>query len=114
MGIGVPLPMPPNYLDVGGYGRANTYNMPPFGVACGKSFIALANPIAAVPSRASRSPETTAPAHPPTPLKIAPYCFPSGPLYVTGWPIIPDPHLNFHSSLPLCASSALNQPSIVP
>src|SRR5437868_14175083 len=76
--------------------------------------MALAKPNAALLSRVSSPPDTTAPAQPPTPERIATYCLPSGPLYVTGWPMIPEPVLNFHSSCPETASIALNHPSIVP
>src|SRR5690348_8406378 len=76
------------------YGSENTYNVPPLVVTLGKSFMALTNPSAAVGSRVSRSPATTAPDHPPTPDRMATYCLPSGPRNVVGWPIIPDPVLN--------------------
>src|SRR5690349_3562832 len=91
--------------------------MPPLVVYSGSFFIAFTNPKAALGSRMSRSPATTAPAQPPTPEAIATYCFPSGPLNVVGWPITPLPHLNCHRSLPPFsgrASTHLNQPSIVP
>ena len=48
-------------------------------VTSGRSFIALTNPSAPVPSRTSRPPATTAPDQPPTPERIATYCLPSGP-----------------------------------
>ena len=41
------------------------------------------------------------------------YCLPSS-SKVTGPWLIPDPALNFHSSSPVLASSALNQPWILP
>ena len=55
-----------------------------------------------------------APAQPPTPESTATYCLPSGPRYVIGFPMMPDGHLNFQSSVPVVASTALSQPSIVP
>src|SRR5205085_9192570 len=76
--------------------------------------MALAKPRAAVGSRASRSPETTAPAQPPTPDKTATYCLPSGPRNVVGCPMIPEPVLNCQSTSPVLAFTALNQPSMVP
>src|SRR3954468_8839989 len=97
-----------------GYGSANAYSIPPFVVAWGKSFIALTNPNAALESRTSSPPATTAPAQPPTPDMIATYSFPSGPRYTTGSPMMPEPVLNCHSCFPVWASTALNQPSIVP
>src|SRR5436190_1124516 len=60
--------------------RENTYNEPPLVLLCGRSFMTLTNPRAAVGSVASRSPATMAPAHPPTPDSTATYCLPSGPL----------------------------------
>lgn len=44
-----------------------------------------------------------------TPERIATYCFPSGPRYVTGWPMIPEPVLNCQRIFPVRASAALNQ-----
>src|SRR5437660_5794070 len=88
--------------------------MPPLLVTCCRSLVALAKPSPAELSRGSSPPDTTAPAHPPTPESTATYCFPSGPLYVTGWPMIPEPVLNFQSSCPETASTALNQPSMLP
>src|SRR5207248_7034504 len=76
--------------------------------------MAFANPKAALLSRVSSPPDTTEPGHPPTPERIATYCFPSGPRYVTGCPMIPEPVLNCQRILPVRASAALNQPSIVP
>src|SRR5688572_8830013 len=96
------------------HGSANTCSIPPLMVCCGRSLIALTNPSAAVGSRASRFPATIAPAHPPTPENTATYCLPSGPLYVIGCPMIPEPVLNCHSGWPLLACTALNHPSIVP
>src|SRR5213075_2943393 len=96
------------------HGNANVYNIPPLVVAFGRSLMALTNPSAAVPSRGSSWPGTMAPDHPPTPLRIETYCLPSGPRNVTGWPMIPEPTLNCHSRSPVRASTALNQPSIVP
>ena len=55
--------------------------------------MAFTKPSAAVGSPGSRSPATMAPAHPPTPDSTATYCLPSGPLYVIGWPMIPEPDL---------------------
>src|SRR5437868_1078481 len=65
-------------------------------------------------TRASRSPDTIAPGQPPTPESTAMYCLPPGPRYVTGCAMIPEPVRNCHNTLPLRASTALNQPSIVP
>src|SRR2546430_14210873 len=42
------------------------------------------------------------------------YCLPSGPRNEMGAPTTPEPTLNFHSSLPVRALAALNQPSSVP
>src|SRR5207248_5017998 len=96
------------------HGSENTYSIPPLLVCWGRSFMALANPSAAAGSRTSRSLETTAPAQPPTPESTATYCLPSGPRNVVGLPMIPEGVLNFHSSVPVLASTALSQPSIVP
>ena len=76
--------------------------------------ITMAPAFAAVGSVASRPPATIAPAQPPTPDRMATYCLPSGPLYETGCPMIPEPHLNCQSSSPVRASRALKYPSIVP
>jgi hypothetical protein len=76
--------------------------------------MAPTKPSAPVASRGSSPADTIAPDQPPTPASTATYCWPSAPRKVTGWPMIPDSVLNCHSSLPLRASSALNQPSMVP
>src|SRR5947208_3377343 len=89
------------------YGSENTYSIPPFVVYFGKSAMALTNPSAAVPSLVFNPPATTAPDQPPTPHITATYCFPSGPRYVIGCEIIPEPSLNCQSKFPLRASRAL-------
>src|SRR6266576_617969 len=71
-------------------------------------------PSAAVGSSGPMPNATPAPAQPPTPESTATYCLPSGPRYVIGLPMIPEGVLNFHSSVPVVASTALSQPSIVP
>src|SRR6266404_191837 len=71
-------------------------------------------PSAAVGSSGPMPSATPAPAQPPTPESTATYCLPSGPRYVIGLPMIPEGVLNFHSSVPVVASTALIQPSIVP
>src|SRR2546430_9569894 len=71
-------------------------------------------PISGVGSSGPMPSATPAPAQPPTPESTARYCLPSGPRYVIGLPMIPEGVLNFHSSVPVVASTALIQPSIVP
>ena len=83
-------------------------------MACGRSRIATPQPPAAVGSSGDRSFVTIAPGQPPMPSKIATYYFPSGPRYVTGWPMIPEPVRNCQSSAPVRACTALNQRSMVP
>jgi len=61
-------------------GSENTYSIPPFELFFGKSVTAFTKPFAAVGSRISRSPATTAPAQPPMPDNTAMYWRPSGPL----------------------------------
>src|SRR5206468_4747634 len=100
--------------EEGNYGSENTYSIPPFVVYLPRSLMAFRNPSAPVPSTPFNPPETAAPDHPPTPESTATYCLPSGPLYVTGCPMMPDPTLNFQSGFPFLASIALNQPSMVP
>src|SRR5438105_8962765 len=95
------------------YGSPNTYSIPPFVVFFGRSRTAFTNPSAAPESRGSRPPATIAPDQPPMPDSTATYCLLST-RYVTGCPMIPEPVLNCHSDLPVRASTALNQPSIVP
>src|SRR3954470_5835727 len=94
-------------------GSAKTYSMPPFVVFEGRSRIAFANPSAAPESRASSPPATIAPDQPPTPDSTATYLLPWT-LYVIGGPTSPDPVVNCHSAFPSRASTALNQPSMVP
>ncbi len=57
---------------------------------------------------------TIAPAQPPTSDNTDTYCLLSGPRQVVGCQIIPDDVLNCQRGAPVLASTALNQPSIVP
>src|SRR5579885_2312687 len=76
--------------------------------------IAPTTPRAAVGSSAEMSGKAVAPIHPPSPEYTATYCLPSGPTNVIGLPTIPEPVLNCQSTLPVRASTARNQPSMVP
>ena len=71
--------LPSAFCLLPSHGNANTYSVLPFSVYCGRSAIAPTNPSAADASRGSRSFDTIAPGHPPTPVSIAMYCLPSGP-----------------------------------
>src|SRR5439155_12259698 len=92
----------------------NTSSVPPALLMLMSSPKAPIAPSAAVGSSGPMPSATPAPAQPPTPESTATYCLPSGPRYVIGLPMIPEGVLNFHSSVPVVASTALSQPSIVP
>ena len=76
--------------------------------------MASAKPSAIPGSFSGRMPKAAAPAHPPTPESTAIYCLPSGPRYVIGWPIMPDPARNDQSSSPVRACTAFTMRSMVP
>src|SRR5579863_1843687 len=93
---------------------ANTVSTPPCVVKLPASPNAPRAPSPAVGSSAPMPAATPIPAQPPIPESTATYCRPSGPTYVIGLPMMPDGVLYLHRSLPVFASTAFSQPSIVP
>src|SRR3954469_12726944 len=92
----------------------NTNNIPPQLLHLPRSGSAEPRSLTSYGRLAATSPAISRPMSPPMPEYTATYCLPSGPRYVMGLPTTPEPTLNFHSSLPVLASTALNQPSSVP
>src|SRR5712692_5858709 len=93
--------------------RAKIHTMPPWLVCRAMSDMKSAGGRTSAGSSDRTSPASRNQS-PPIPAYTATYCLPSGPVYVIGAPTTPEPTLNFHSTLPLLASAALNQPSSVP
>src|SRR4051812_47378537 len=98
----------------GGFLRANTVKTPPWVLKLPASPKAPSAPRPAVGSSAPMPAATPIPAQPPMPESTATYCWPSGPLYVIGLPMMPDGVLYCHRVLPVFWSSPLSQPSMVP
>src|SRR5436190_23448293 len=92
----------------------NTVSTPPWLLKLATSPNAPSAPSPAVGSSAPMLAATPMPDHPPMPESTATYCFPSGPTYVIGLPMIPDGVLNFHNASPVLALTAFSQPSMVP
>src|SRR5207248_1472686 len=102
------------YFEATFWLRPKTVSTPPCVLNLSASPKAPRAPRPAVGSSLLIPAATPMPAQPPIPERTATYCLPSGPRNVIGLPMIPEGVLNFQSSLPVDASTAFSQPSIVP